>query len=111
MHRVRLAVAALAVAGIGAAGVGTAFASTSAPAKTPAPATAVAPATGGNVQQGNQNTPDIAASAEKPGTEVADGPDQADTGTASPEVSGPSDGPGGHQDSAGNVDNQSEGNN
>jgi len=111
MHKVKLTVAALAVAGISAAGVGTALAS-SAPAKAPAPATAVAPATGDNVQQGDQNPPDTATySPEKAGTEVADGSQQAGSETAIPEVSGPSDGPGGYQDPAGNVDTQSQGNN
>ncbi len=109
MHKVKLTVAALAVAGISAAGVGTALAS-SAPAKAPAPATAPAP--DDNVQQGDQNAPDTATNpTEKPGTEVADGSQQAGSETAIPEVSGPSDGPGGYQDPAGNVDTQSQGNN
>jgi len=110
LHKVKLTVAALAVAGISAAGVGTALAS-SAPAKASVPATAVAPATGDNVQQGDQNAPDTATNpTEKPGTEVADGSQQAGSETATPEMSGPSDGPGGHQDAPG-VDTQSGANN
>ena len=104
MRKIRLTVAALAVAGLSAAGVGTAFAAQPGGS----PSTAVAPAAGaaGNVQQGDQNAPDTATAAEKPGTEAADATEKAGA-----EAAGQSDGPGGHQDPPGNVDNQSEGNN
>ncbi len=109
MRKIRLTVAALAVAGLSAAGVGTAFAA----APGASPSTAAAPAAGAasNVQQGDQNAPDTATAAEKPGTEAADATDKAGTEPASAEAAGPSDGPGGHQDPPGNVDNQAEGNN
>ncbi len=104
MRKIRLTVAALAVAGLSAAGVGTAFAAQPGGS----PSTAVAPAAGaaGDVQQGDQNAPDTATAAEKPGTETADANEKAGA-----EAAGQPDGPGGHQDPAGNVDNQSEGNN
>jgi hypothetical protein len=69
-----------------------------APAKAaPAPAT---PTDGDNVQSGDQTTPDTGTEApEAAGTEAPE------TGTET----GPSDGPGGHADPAGNVDHQFEG--
>jgi len=109
MRKIRLTVAALAVAGLSAAGVGTAFAA----APGGSPSTAVAPAAGaaGNVQQGDQSAPDTATAAEKPGTEAADATEKAGAEPASAEAAVPSDGPGGHQDPPGTVDNQSQGNN
>ena len=72
------------------AGTGTAFASSAPTSNTHQ---------GSNVQQGDQNAPDTAASAEKASTEKA----STETGI--------SDGPGGHADAAGsNVDHQFGGN-
>ncbi len=80
-------------------GSGTAFASTPSPA---APA-----ATSSTVQQGDQTTPDTGTSSETTGTEA---PETAGTGTTATEAagteSGVSDGLGGHQDPAGAVDHQ-----
>ena len=87
------AATALGVAAL--AGTGTAFATDTAP-------TANTTQTS-NVQQGDQNTPDTAASAEKAGVEAPE--------TAGVEKAGVSDGPGGHADAPGsNVDHQFEGN-
>ena len=65
----------------------------------PAAAEATTPDTD-HVQQGDQTTPDGAAGASS--TETAD--------EAAGESSGQSDGPGGHEDPAGNVDHQFKGN-
>lgn len=64
---------------------------------------------GGNVQQGDQSSPDAAgAAAESAG--AAEAPESATAESAS-ESSAASDGPGGHADPAGNVDNQQQGEN
>ena len=77
------------------AGTGTAFATGTAPIASTHQST--------NVQQGDQSTPDTAASAEKAGVEAPE--------TAGIEKAGVSDGPGGHADTNGsNVDHQFEGN-
>ncbi len=75
-------------------GSGTAFAST------PSPATPVAPSS--SVQQGSPTTPDTGTASETPGVEA---PESATSGTESTV----SDGPGGHQDPAGSIDHQFDG--
>jgi hypothetical protein len=108
MSKVKLAVVGLAVAAISATGVGAAFAATPAHSKAPvtAPAKTTSTADTDNVQQGDQTGVDSAAS----GTETA-APETVAPETAAAETSATSDGPGGHQDPAGNVDYQSEANN
>ncbi len=116
-NKLKIAVVGAGLALVSAAGVGTAFASTSAPsapAAVQAPSAAVDTPTAGDtvdapggadVQQGDQNTPDTAAS------------DTEQAGTESPESPGSengsvSDGPGGYTDPAGsNADTQQQGNN
>ena len=88
-------VAATALGAAALVGMGTSFAADTAPTTTTNPT--------GSVQQGDQNTPDTAASAEKAGVEAPE--------TAGVEKAGVSDGPGGHADAPGsNVDHQFEGN-
>ncbi|MDX6285836.1 MAG: hypothetical protein QOG53_1321 [Frankiales bacterium] len=121
IHRPLAIAAGLALAA-GGLGTGVAFAATgsNAPTKpavvstvvTKAPAAVAAPAApakakpaaptdADNVQEGDQTTPDTGSeAAEAPGTEAPE------TGT---ETESPSDGPGGHEDPAGNVDHQFEG--
>lgn len=97
IKKIALGSAAASVVGLAAMfGTGTAFAAT-----TPAP---VPPAQTATVQQGNQTTPDTGTSTEKAGVEAPESSSSATetTGTAS-------DGPGGHQDPAGNVDHQFDG--
>ena len=130
IKKIAIGAAASAALGIAAlAGTGTAFASGTTPIANTHQST--------NVQQGNQSTPDTAASAEKADSEtaVSDGPgghadadgvdvqqgnqstpdtaasaEKASTEKASSET-GVSDGPGGHADTNGsNVDHQFEGN-
>ena len=72
-------------------GSGTAFAST------PSPATPVAPSS--SVQQGASTAPDTGSASETTGVET---PESAASGAESTV----SDGPGGHQDPAGSVDHQ-----
>ena len=103
-------IAALAALAVG----GSAIATAAQKGGTPVPAPAITADTGsatdgGNVQQGDQSSPDAAgAAAESAG--AAEAPESATAESAS-ESSAPSDGPGGHADQAGNVDNQQQGEN
>ncbi|GAC1610471.1 MAG: hypothetical protein NVS3B26_17420 [Mycobacteriales bacterium] len=109
-NKLKIAIVGAGLAVAGATGVGTAFASNSAPS---APASVEAPSAsdgvdapgGANVQQGDQISPDTAAtSSETAGTESPEAP-----GSESAAVS---DGPGGYANPAGsNADNQQQGNN
>jgi len=61
---------------------------------------------GANVQQGDQTAPDTATSGDNGG--AAEAPENSTEKTAAAEST--ADGPGGHQDPAGNVDHQFQGN-
>ncbi len=68
-----------------------------------------------NVQSGDQTTPDT-AKASKASTSESTSPESSTSESTAPESatsesSAPSDGPGGHADPAGNVDNQQQGQN
>ena len=111
MNKRNALVVALATVSIAGAGAGTAFASTTSPSK-PAPAVTAsqtASATDGdNVQQGDQNGPDIATAGDRADTPTS--ADKAGSQTAGGVGSGVSDGPGGYADPAGgNGDTQQQG--
>ncbi len=126
LKRIKLGIGAAAgVAALAAGGAALAGATQSAPIKAPAPAAAQevkAPDTD-NVQSGDQTTPDSpataarahsstksAAGSEAPGNENA--PEAAGNAAEAPSnENAPSDGPGGHADPPGNVDNQQQGQN
>jgi hypothetical protein len=120
MNKTKITLVALSVAALGAAGAGTAFASTHSPAVRPvhaqvvqvpaeAPGTETADGPGGpDVQQGDQNAPDTASSADQSNTAKGSA-DQTSTESAGSEKAGASDGPGGYADPAGNADTQQEG--
>jgi hypothetical protein len=96
-------IAALAALAVGGSAIATAAQKGGAPAPVPAATTADpadtpdAAAPNDTVQQGDESTLDAA--------------DPADAPDASTEASDPSDGPGGHADPAGTVDNQQQGEN
>jgi hypothetical protein len=108
MMKLGATIGALASLAVGGSAIATAAQKSG--AAVPPPVTAIAPAAadtssaidGDNVQQGDQSTPDAAGAAEAP--------DSAATESAS-ESSAASDGPGGHADAAGTVDNQQQGEN
>jgi hypothetical protein len=78
-------------------------AQTPAPSASPAAEAPAPPANAGNSQVGSQTAPDTPAAGEAPEAS------ESSESTAVSEAATPSDGPGGHQDPAGNVDHQSTG--
>ncbi len=126
LKRIKLGIGAAAgVAALALGGAALAGATQSAPIKAPVPAAAQevkAPDTD-NVQSGDQTTPDSPATAarahssstspagnEAPGNENA--PEATGKAAEAPSnENAPSDGPGGHADPPGNVDNQQQGQN
>ena len=99
-------ISALAALAVGGSAIATAAQKGGAPA--PPVSTITTPADtassndGDNVQQGDQSAPDTAGAAEAPDSAAAE---------SASESSAASDGPGGHADPAGNVDNQQQGEN
>jgi hypothetical protein len=102
-------ISALAALAVGGSAIATAAQNGGAPAPvlatttaTSTPVDATSASDGDNVQQGDQSAPDNAGATEAPDSVAAE--------TAS-ESSAASDGPGGHADPAGNIDNQQQGEN
>lgn len=110
-------IAALASLAVGGSAIATAAQKGGSPTPTPpavsAPAQAETPSAtdGDTLQQGDQSGPDVAGAADaaEPAG-AAEAPESAAAESAS-ESSAASDGPGGHADPAGNVDNQQQGEN
>ena len=99
-------IAALAALAVGGSAIATAAQRGGAPVPsvpaTTAPADTTQPGDGDTLQQGDQSAPDVAGAAEAPDSAAAE---------SASESSAASDGPGGHADPAGSVDNQQQGEN
>jgi hypothetical protein len=107
--------AVLGVAALALGGSAIAAATSGTPAKSAAKAAAEPKATGAdtdNIQSGDQTTPDSTTKAANAGeTNVSETSTSETSGESTSESSTPSDGPGGHADPAGNVNNQQQGQN
>ena len=103
MNVKRMAIAGFAIVALASVGGAASAKTPAAPGNTPVPSseTTASPDTD-NIREGDQTTPDNGAEA----ASETGGEQATDTGGGS---TGESDGPGGHEDPAGNVDHQFEG--